>query len=76
MTMMVEWQGKQVPLAELCDRFGADYDCVRKRIGRYGWPLEKALTTPVGPHGGDYKLPEHQRAHNRNRSTSGRMAAE
>jgi hypothetical protein len=76
-TVMVEWDGKRVALGELTERYRITYDVVRSRL-RLGWDLKRALTTPVGPHGDDVKLPYEQRAHVKaaTRSTSGRMAAE
>jgi hypothetical protein len=71
-TILVERNGKQVPLSELAEQHGIPHDVLRKRVQNYGWPLERALKTPVQPHGGDFRLPYAQRQHVR---TRGKKAA-
>ena len=39
---IVEWEGKQTYLLDLCNRFGADYDVVKDRMGR-GWELWNSI---------------------------------
>lgn len=46
----VEFEGKIVPLPELCERFGMPNQLVRVRIKVFKWGLLKALTTPKGAH--------------------------
>ena len=36
-----------IPIAEECERMGIKYTTVKARINRLGWPIEKALFTPV-----------------------------
>lgn len=43
----VEFDGRRRKLIELCDKYGIKPRLVRDRMRKYGWPLEKALTTPV-----------------------------
>lgn len=42
----VEYNGRQVPLIDLAERFGLNPHTVRQRIQRYGWTVERAITTP------------------------------
>jgi hypothetical protein len=44
----VEWAGEVVSLHEACRRVGFDYHAVHKRVTRRNWPMDKALTIPVG----------------------------
>jgi uncharacterized protein YjcR len=44
---MVEINGKKIPLIDLAENAGLKPYTVRQRIFRYGWSLERALTTPV-----------------------------
>lgn len=44
-TVMVEWMGDRLPLAEACERQGLPYSVVKQRL-HVGWPLDKALTEP------------------------------
>ncbi len=74
-TFLVEWQGKQVPLTEIAEQFGIRDDVVRHRIRKFGWSVERALTTPVQPRGGDYRLGYEQRAHVKAANRSTRKAA-
>jgi len=39
--------GETGSLKMLADKFGVGYDALLKRVGKYGWSLEKALTTPT-----------------------------
>ena len=43
---MVEWQGEQRKLIDLCEEHGRNTRTVSARLDRLGWTLEKALTTP------------------------------
>lgn len=44
----VDCDGERVTLKEYCRRKGMTYRPVVKRVRDYGWPLDLALTTPVG----------------------------
>ena len=46
-TVLVEYEGQSVPLAEVCERHGLRLALVRQRIFRDGYTLEKALTEKV-----------------------------
>jgi hypothetical protein len=46
--IMVDCGGERVTLREYCRRKGMTYRPVVKRIRDGGWPVEMALTTPVG----------------------------
>lgn len=49
-THWVEYQGEKMSLAEAAERAGLPYKQVHYRIKRRGWPVEKALSTPIkGP---------------------------
>jgi hypothetical protein len=54
-TRLVTFRGITLPLSELCEEFKADYKLVHARIGRYGWDLEKALTTPPTTNGSYFR---------------------
>lgn len=41
------YRGVTKTIAEWADEYGMDYDTLHARIKYYGWPTEKALTTPV-----------------------------
>ncbi len=41
------YQGRYVLIPDLAAEFGLPADVVKNRIRRYGWTIEKALTTPV-----------------------------
>lgn len=43
-TTLLEWEGKQVKLLELCESFGVKIATVRERLTA-GWPIKKALLT-------------------------------
>lgn len=45
----IVYQGETVLISELAERHGLPADVVKNRIRRYGWPIEKALSTPVQP---------------------------
>ena len=47
-TIYVEWEGSQIALGLLCDRFGVPYLLVHDRVFKLGWSLERALVEPVG----------------------------
>jgi hypothetical protein len=42
---MVEWEGKQVNIAELCEIKGIKWRMVYERM-RSGWTIERAINTP------------------------------
>lgn len=44
-TKIVEHEGRELPLAALCEELGKDYDLVRGRL-KVGVPLEEALEKP------------------------------
>lgn len=46
-TVLVEWRGRQVPLAKLTGLASRDYGNVWRRIFILGWDVEKALATPI-----------------------------
>lgn len=46
-TVSVEFRGELRPLGEWCEILQIPYKVVHARIHRYGWSLERALTTPV-----------------------------
>lgn len=46
-TRMVEWQGKAMPLLDLCEQFGQPIFRIAQRLEKLGWSLEKALMTPA-----------------------------
>lgn len=50
-TSYYEFEGKQVTLGELADRFSLPYDLILKRVERFKWTLERAVSTPVGKGG-------------------------
>jgi hypothetical protein len=44
---VLELNGERKTMAEWADKLGVRWDLLRCRIDRYGWTIEKALTTPV-----------------------------
>ncbi len=44
---IVTYQGRQMTFAEACEIAGLRDDCVRRRIVRGGWSVEKALSEPL-----------------------------
>jgi hypothetical protein len=53
-TIMVDWQGRRMPLADVCDELDVSDDMlrvIRKRVAYYGWTLEEALRVPLMPCG-------------------------
>lgn len=44
---LVEYRGKQMPLAEACELAGLNYKAVHCRINSLGWAVNRALNTPV-----------------------------
>ena len=46
-TVMVDYNGVRQPLAALARSHGLDPHTVRMRVKKYGWSVEKALTTPA-----------------------------
>lgn len=47
-THWVTYEGKQMSLAEACERAGLPYKQVFWRMARAGWSFEKAISTPMG----------------------------
>jgi hypothetical protein len=47
----IEYQGRTVLIGDLAAEHGLPADIVKNRIRRYGWTIEKALSTPVLPKG-------------------------
>lgn len=43
---VIEFRGEKRTLAEWADHLGLEWSSLRGRIDRYGWDLERALTTP------------------------------
>jgi hypothetical protein len=43
----IELNGERKTIAQWADQLGVKYDLIRCRIDRYGWSIERALTTPV-----------------------------
>ncbi len=46
-THWVEHEGVRLPLVAWADRAGIKYKVLHARLVKYGWPIERALTTPV-----------------------------
>ena len=47
--------GKRYPtLSDMCKTYNIKLETFRRRTEVYKWSLEKALTTPVKPNGGQY----------------------
>ncbi len=46
----VNCDGETVTLKECCRRKGLSYRPIVKRIQDRGWPIDRALAVPVGPH--------------------------
>lgn len=44
---MLEYRGQRMTVAEAAERFGLTYHCLWMRITRHGWPVDRALTTPM-----------------------------
>ena len=40
----INYAGREILLIEACELAGVDYKLAIKRIGTYGWPVERALT--------------------------------
>jgi len=51
-TIRYEYNGQSKTLAEWAEEHGLTYDQVYQRVEKYGWTLDKALTTPIGSSGG------------------------
>lgn len=43
----IQYQGREVLICDLAIEVGLPQDVLKNRIHRYGWPIEKAVTTPV-----------------------------
>lgn len=50
-TKYVEYQGRRMSLAEASEIAGLSYKQVHARITRLGWPVEEALSVPIGQFG-------------------------
>jgi len=46
-TIMVEYEGKEIPLIDMVEQTGISYHILYNRYVRYGWPIEKVLNTPI-----------------------------
>ena len=46
-TVRVIWEGEEVVLQDLAERFNIPYGTFWARFHNHGWPLKEALTTPV-----------------------------
>jgi len=46
---LVIWEGIEMALSAACELAGLSYKTVLARINKYGWPPEKALSTPIRP---------------------------
>lgn len=44
---LITYKGKTQCLIEWAEEYNINYDTLWCRIYKYGWPIEKALTTPV-----------------------------
>jgi hypothetical protein len=44
---VLELNGERKTIAEWSEKFGIDWHTIRSRVDRYGWTIERALTTPV-----------------------------
>lgn len=44
---ILELNGERMTIGEWADKLGIKWDTIRSRVDRYGWTIEKALTTPV-----------------------------
>jgi hypothetical protein len=44
---ILELNGERKTVAEWADHLGVKYDLIRNRVDRYGWSIERALTTPA-----------------------------
>jgi len=45
--VLIEYNGKIKCMAEWAEEVGINYDTLRARIRKYGWSIERALTTPA-----------------------------
>lgn len=43
----VEYEGEELALSELALRFGLPVKAVYMRVTKYGWPIDRALNTPI-----------------------------
>lgn len=42
----ITYNGKTLTLAQWCEELGFTYSCLKSRINKHHWSIEKALTTP------------------------------
>lgn len=47
-TTKVQYEGTVMALSEVAEKYGLTGNFVRERMNRFGWDLQKALTTPKG----------------------------
>lgn len=43
------WRGEYRLIGDIAEEHGLPPDVVKNRVRRYGWPIAKALSTPVAP---------------------------
>lgn len=43
----IEYHGEKLTIAEASERYNVPYGTLKRRISNYGWPIEKAIETPV-----------------------------
>lgn len=48
---IIEVGGEKLTLSQWCRRIGVRHNTMLMRINKYGWSLEKAVSTPVGKRG-------------------------
>lgn len=45
--LIFELNGEKLTLAQISEKYGINYQCLHKRIKKYKWNIEKAVTVPV-----------------------------
>jgi hypothetical protein len=45
----VTWRGRTMVLTDWADLLGLNFDTVRKRLDKHGWPVERALSAGADP---------------------------
>ena len=46
-TIKVTFEGRVLPLIDLCEEKGINYGNVHRRIYKFGWTLKRAISTPI-----------------------------